>query len=356
MRLSPTPSGGKAHTLSAPPARRSAAADRVLGRSVQVLVLLRRTFAAVVDHDCLNIAQAAAYSAMVSLFPALIVAAAIVTLLPDTAPVRYQAALFFDRILPPDVSPLLESYFESSHHNPKSTHALIVAAIVSLTGASSVIVTLMEGFRRAYNLPAHQWRFWERRWRSFALVPISLFPLLIASALVVFGHLLTVWLASHVDPSVRAIVFVVAFLFRWTFSLAGSIGIIGVIYHMGLPPSCLGVETGGDPNTVDSKLWGSVRTVRAMSTMERSWVRTLPGATLATAMWFFTTLGFGWYVTRFANYSQVYGSLGAGIALLFWLYIISLSVLAGAEFNAQLYSSIVPPVEIPVVAHSANAG
>ncbi len=66
-------------------------------------------------------------------------------------------------------------------------------------------------------------------------------------------------------------------------------------------------------------------------------MRTLPGATLATVMWFVTTLIFGWYVTRFANYSEVYGSLGAGVALLFWLYIISLSVLAGAEFNAQLF-------------------
>ena len=56
---------------------------------------------------------------------------------------------------------------------------------------------------------------------------------------------------------------------------------------------------------------------------------------MATAMWFLTTLAFGWYVTRFANYSEVYGSLGAGIALLFWLYIISLSVLCGAEFNVQ---------------------
>ncbi len=53
-------------------------------------------------------------------------------------------------------------------------------------------------------------------------------------------------------------------------------------------------------------------------------------------MWFITTLLFGLYVTRFANYSQVYGSLGAAIALMFWLYIIALSVLCGAEFNAQL--------------------
>lgn len=67
----------------------------------------------------------------------------------------------------------------------------------------------------------------------------------------------------------------------------------------------------------------------------QTWRAILPGAVMATAMWFLTTLIFGLYVTRFANYSEVYGSLGAGIALLFWLYIVSLSVLCGAEFNAQ---------------------
>jgi membrane protein len=66
----------------------------------------------------------------------------------------------------------------------------------------------------------------------------------------------------------------------------------------------------------------------------------VPGAVLATGMWFLTTLAFGWYVTRFANYSEVYGSLGAGIALLFWLYIVSLCVLCGAEFNAQFANQL----------------
>jgi membrane protein len=312
---------------------------------LQFFTLLRRTFAQALDHDCLNIAQAAAYSAMVSLFPALIVAASVITLLPDAAPLRLQAALFFDRILPPDVSPLLESYFATSHRNPQSVRALSILAFVSLTGASSVIVTLMEGFRRAFDLPLDQWSFWDRRWRSFALVPISLFPLLISSLLVVFGHLLTEWIAQHVGSPLREPVFVIALILRWSVALAGSVGVIGVIYHMGVPPACLGPEV-EDPN--DSRLWGSVRTVRAMSTMERSWRRTLPGAVLATVMWFVTTLGFGWYVTRFANYSEVYGSLGAGIALLFWLYIISLSVLCGAEFNAQLYPA--GPVVLPPAA------
>jgi len=74
--------------------------------------------------------------------------------------------------------------------------------------------------------------------------------------------------------------------------------------------------------------------------MDWSWRASLPGAAIATLLWFVTTLLFGFYVTRFANYSQVYGSLGAAIALLFWLYIIALSVLIGSEFNAQLIADL----------------
>jgi len=67
------------------------------------------------------------------------------------------------------------------------------------------------------------------------------------------------------------------------------------------------------------------------------WHSVLPGAILATGMWLLVTLLFGWYLQRFADYSIIYGSLGAGIALLVWMYMISLVILMGAEFNAMLF-------------------
>jgi membrane protein len=274
--------------------------------------ILHGTLVRAMRHDSLNLAQSTAYSAMVSLFPALIVAAAVISMVPDTTPLRFQFALFFDRILPPDVSPLLQSYFVASPQTIRSTHALSLAFLVSLTGASSVLATIMEGLRRANELPADCWTFWQRRFRALLLVPLSLIPFALASVLVVFGHFITTWLALHITPSARTPVFILALLIRWSVALTGSIGITALIYHMGTP-------------------------------MRQSWKRTLPGAFVSTAMWFFATVVFGWYVTRFANYSQVYGSLGAGIALLFWLYIISLCVLCGAEFNAEFHSRFFHP-------------
>ncbi len=274
--------------------------------------ILHGTILRAARHDCLNVAQSTSYSAIVSLFPALIVAAAVISFLPDTAPIRFQLSAFFDRILPPDVSPLLESYFVDSSHSPKSAHALIISFFVSLIGASSVLATLMEAVRRANDLPENCWTFTQGRLRAILLVPLSLLPFALASILIVFGQFSTEWLALHISPIARTPFFILAILIRWTVALVGSVGIIGLIYHLGTP-------------------------------MQQSWKRVLPGALVSTIMWFLATLIFGWYVTRFANYSQVYGSLGAGIALLFWLFIISLSVLVGAEFNTEFHARFFHP-------------
>ena len=85
--------------------------------AVCVLQMLRRAAVAALDHDALTVAQATAYSAMVALFPALIVAAAVVSLIPDTAPLRVQMAQFFNQVLPSNVSPLLEIYFSPAHRS-----------------------------------------------------------------------------------------------------------------------------------------------------------------------------------------------------------------------------------------------
>jgi membrane protein len=287
--------------------------------------MVRRAAWAAVEHDALTAAQATAYSAMVALFPALIVAAAFIAWVPDTTPLRAQMAQFFNQVLPPNVTPLLEMYFSPAHRSAHTVRALLGAVVVSVTGASSVMLTLMEGFRRAYDLPLTRRSFWPRRVRSLALVPVSLVPLTAASALVVFGHLISQWLAGEVTPTLRVPVLVISSVMRWTIAFAGSVGIIAVIYHLGTD---LTKQMREHLEPLLREPWGMLR-------RDWSWRASLPGAALATMFWLGSTLLFGLYVTRFADYSRVYGSLGAAIALMFWLYIIALSVLLGAEFNAQ---------------------
>ena len=271
----------------------------------RTLVILQRSFANALENDAFNLSQSAAHSAMVALFPALIVSAAGISLLPDTAPLRAAIGGFFDEVLPSDVFPLLTAYFVASPKSPYTARALVIAAIVSLSGASSVVSILMEGIRRALCLPRDGWGFWARRGRALLLVPLSLVPFVLATVLVVFGRFITQWVGGQLDGRSQVVFFAAALVIRWIVALAGVAGLISLIYHLGIPHRL-------------------------------KWLHTLPGAAMATLMWLASTLLFGWYVTRFANYSQVYGPLGAAIALLFWLYLVFFSVLCGAEFNAEL--------------------
>ena len=68
----------------------------------------------------------------------------------------------------------------------------------------------------------------------------------------------------------------------------------------------------------------------------------LPGATLAVSIWFLGSLGLDLYIGHFANYNATYGSLGAIIILMFWLYLTSVSILVGAELNAELWKRAHP--------------
>ena len=60
------------------------------------------------------------------------------------------------------------------------------------------------------------------------------------------------------------------------------------------------------------------------------------GSVFAMVAWLIASAGFSLYVSHFANYDRIYGSLGAVVILLFWLYMSFYIVLLGAEINAEL--------------------
>jgi membrane protein len=61
------------------------------------------------------------------------------------------------------------------------------------------------------------------------------------------------------------------------------------------------------------------------------------GAALAVVLWAIASVGFSFYLANFADYGVTYGSLGATVGLLFYLYLTASVVLLGAEVNAAIY-------------------
>jgi membrane protein len=256
------------------------------------------------QDDVLNTAKATAYSGMLMLFPAFLVLTTLLALEPAGNDLLDEFRDAAGQFLPSDTMSLLQSYFQT--RRGYSLQVILSATSLSTFAALGVMLSLMEGFRKAYQLPRTGWGFWERRIRALLLVPIALVPLSIATLVLIFGHPIEIWMIEHSEHGLLFLVLLLWRLARWTLAVLTSMAVLGAVYHFG---------------TQRTEHW--------------AWVA--PGSMAATAMWFPTTLAFGWYVTSVADYSMIYGSLGTGIATLVWLYLTSFSILFGAELNGVLY-------------------
>jgi len=270
---------------------------------VRFIAQFRRAVWQALAHDVLNTAKASAYSGMLMLFPALVVLATLLALVPAGDSFMGELRIAFEQFLPTDTMDLIQTSLQAQRIH--SSQLIFSAASLSLFAGLGLMLSLMEGFRRAYRLPRDQWGFWERRIRALMLVPISLGPLALATLVLVFGRQIEVWMIHFGGHDLRTVVLVFWRLVRWAIALVTCVAVLTVLYHFGK------------------------RT--------EHWTSVAPGAVAATLVWFPATLAFGWYVTRIADYSMFYGSFGAGIATLVWLYITSFSALLGAELNGVLY-------------------
>ncbi len=256
------------------------------------------------EHDMLNTAKAAAYSGMLMLFPAVVVVTTLMALIPQGTTFMGEIRNSYVHFLPEDTLSLLQSSMQARHL--LSVQLLFSAASLSLFAGLGTMLSLMEGFRRAYRLPRSEWDFWRRRLRALLLVPIVLIPMALATLVLVFGRQIESWMIGTANHELRHIVLLFWRMVRWAIALFTGAAVLGALYH-----------------------FGTKRT--------EHWVRVMPGAITATVAWFAATLAFGWYVTRVADYSRFYGSFGAGIATLVWLYITAFSALLGAELNGVLF-------------------
>ncbi len=66
------------------------------------------------------------------------------------------------------------------------------------------------------------------------------------------------------------------------------------------------------------------------------WRWIAPGSLFAAALWVVFSLLFSWYAQNFGSYDETYGSLGAAIGFMTWIWISTIVVLIGAELNAEM--------------------
>jgi membrane protein len=293
LTISPSRSGRRTNKLSSHfPVREMLELFRVLKLS------FRRAF----DHDAFAVAKAAAYSSILTLFPALLVLGAVLASSRRFDLYVGEITNALGWILPTGTA-TADAYLRNKAFHPVGF--LIATSLLSTWTASSAIVSWMEGFRNAYRLP-RTWGLVKERLIACSLVILAGIPLMFATILIAFGGEIENRVVPYVGHGWGPLILLAWTGIRWSIASVTCVGVMALIYHNAVPRT-------------------------------QHWHTVLPGATAASALWFAATLLFGWYLRQSSEYNIIYGALGVGIALLVWMYVVSLIVLVGAEFNAILF-------------------
>ena len=286
---------------------------------MRLLRLLGISFGRAFVHDAFATAKASAYSSILTFFPALVILGSILANWRKGAPYLREISYALSSILPAG-SPTVLNYLKGGGKH--AVGFLLTTSVITLWTASGVMISWMEGFRRCYELPK-TWGLVKERLIAFMLVIFALVPMTFSTILVAVGSKFETRLLPYLDPDFSPYVLLMWGGLRWVIATLTSIAVIALIYHNAVPRT-------------------------------QPWHSIIPGSVFATIVWFTVTVGFRYYLQHFGDFTTIYGSLGLALALLVWMYLISLVVLVGAEFNALLFPRAMLGKELTAINNSKS--
>jgi len=261
---------------------------------------LAGTYGDVLRNHTLQMAAALSYYFVLSLFPSLIVLSAIVAYLP-VANLFDRAMSMMARFLPPDSMGLVGRVL-SDVITPNRGTFLSFGILGTLWTASGGFAAAIEALNIAYDVEDDR-PFWKTRPLAVGLALLTGALMLVALSVMIVGPRFGEWLAGRVHLSY---LFVLLWPYiHWSIAIGFTILAVEALYFLA-------------PN------------------VKQRFLATLPGAILAVGCWLALSYLLGLYFRHFANFNKTYGTLGAGIAMMTWLYWTGFAMLVGAELNSEL--------------------
>ena len=248
--------------------------------------------------DCITLSQAIAFNMFLAFFPMLLL---ILGVLSSTTyfhsavkdiPERLQA------ILPPGSDQVVLQYFVRKGLHPWKWMSLGLAG--TLIAGSQVMVGYVEGFAIIEGDLLRP-SYWRLHLRALILLCLTFAPSLAVVVMTVFGKQARAWLIKHIGLS--SLIHAVGFAVYVAIVFLLAMCVLVLMYRIGRPG-------------------------------HHGYCAVLPGAVVATVLWWAADISFGFYVRRMP-YDVVYGGLAAAIGLLLWMYLTAIVVLIGAAYNAE---------------------
>ncbi len=252
-----------------------------------------------------GLAEEMAFNLILSLFPALLVAATAIGLFGSAQETFTSLVTNLGNILPKDVMDILQIPLRQVAFSENNS-LFSLSIIGTLWIASGTLSTAMEALDAIHGIEvAKQRPFWLSK-----LIAIGLF---ITTVVLLVGACLAIFISGNLLRQIGS-------------RLALEAGVL-MIWNWLQWPLALALVTAG------------FALIYRFGSAERSTkIPILPGALLGSVLWLAASFLFSLYITYFGNFNQTYGSIGALIVVLLWLKLSAVSLLFGEQYNAVLGS------------------
>jgi membrane protein len=262
--------------------------------------ILWRTWQEIQKDRVMSIAAGVTYYALLALFPAIAAFVAIYGLFADPATVSSHLAVL-QGVLPQEAMGVVTQQLERLSSAPQTALSVTfaVSLVLSLWSANSGTKAIFDALNIAYD---------EEEKRSFLVLnAVSLlFTLgLVAFALVALAAVVVLPAVLAYLPFGQAIAWALR-IGRWVLLIAVVALGLAVLYRFG------------------------------PSRQEPRWQWVSVGSVTATVLWVAASVALSWYAANFADYNKTYGSLGAVVGLMVWMWVSNIVVLIGAELNSEI--------------------
>jgi membrane protein len=272
-------------------------------RTISWLELAKRVWKESNNDRVFGRAAELSYYFLLALFPLLIFLTSIIGLaIGQGTETCGQLFSYLARIMPPSAFQLIEATM-TEVTNGSGGGKLSFGLLAALWAASNGMTAITESLNAAYDVEESR-PWWKQRLVAITLTVALSILIISALLLVVAGGHIADGLAGYLGYSSA---FATAWkIIQWPAVLAFMILAFALIYYF------------------------------APDLRKQAWAWLTPGAAIGVVLWLLVSLGFRVYLQFFDSYNKTYGSLGAVIILMLWLYFTGIAVLVGGEINSEI--------------------
>jgi membrane protein len=265
--------------------------------------LLRATGKQAASDRITGLAAEAAYHFFFSLFPFLLFATSLIGIFLDERSTITWVMDQMARVVPDQALSLVRGVVEDVVFSNSNSGLISLGLLLTAWSGSNVFRSLMDTLNLAYDVE-EQRPFWKRLLLSVGAIVVLGALMIVASTVMLGGPEILEWLGRRLHlPTGKIDLWIVL---QYPIAFALLVLAFFMIY-------------------------------RFLPNLKQSAKQILVGSLVATVLWLVVTLLFRLYVTNFGSYNKTYGTIGAVIVVLTWMYLTMLVILVGGELNAELH-------------------